>query len=97
LTCWKRGSTAGSIIQTVRYWLAARLQNKLRNPRQATKIPQVKCPEDPDQERVSLAAMFPGTKLYDSEEEAADLVIREAVDMTEEATQSRRYEERALR
>ena len=61
------------------------------------KIPRVECPEDPDQERVSLAAMFPGTKLYDSEEEAADLVIREAVDMTEEATQSRRHEERALR
>ncbi|KAF3036748.1 hypothetical protein E8E11_006095 [Didymella keratinophila] len=75
------------IIQSVRYWLAARLQDKLRNPRQATKIPRVECPEDPDQERVSLAAMFPGTKLRDSEEEAADLVIREAVDVTEEATQ----------
>jgi hypothetical protein len=46
---------------------------------------------------VSLAAMFPGTKLYDSEEEAADLVIREAVDITEEATQSQRHKERALR
>ncbi|KAF3032319.1 hypothetical protein E8E12_002216 [Didymella heteroderae] len=84
------------IIQTVRYWLAARLQDKIRNPKPAKKIPRVECPEDPDQERASLAAVFPDRTLYDSEVEAADPVTREAVDVTEEATQSQRHEERAL-
>lgn len=57
----------------------------------------MECPKDPDQKRVSLAAVFPGTKLYDSEEEAADPVTRGAADVTKEATQSQRYEEHALR
>jgi hypothetical protein len=93
----KPGSTTRSIIQTVRYWLAARLQDKLRNPGQAKKIPRVECAEDLDQRRVSFAAVFSGTTPFDSEKEAADLIIREAVDVTEEVTQSRRHKKHALR
>jgi hypothetical protein len=70
----KQGSISCSIIRTVRHWLAARLQDKLRNPKQANKVPRVECPE-----------------------EAADLVAREAVDVTQKATQSQRHEEHALR
>jgi hypothetical protein len=77
--------------------MAARLQGKLRNPRQAKKIPRVECPEDPGRRRAFLAAVFPGTKLYDSKEEAADLVVRKEVDVIEEATQSQHHDEGALR
>jgi hypothetical protein len=76
--------------------MTARLQAKLQNLSQAKKVPRVECPEDPDQRRLSLAAVFPGTKLYGSEEESADPVTQEAVDMTE-ATQSQRHKERSLR
>lgn len=70
----KQGSTSCSIIRTVRHWLAARLQDRLRNPKQTNKVPRIECPE-----------------------EAADLVARKAVDVAQEATQSQRHEEHALR
>ena len=77
---------------TVRHWLAARLQDKLRNPRQAN-VPRVECPEDPTQRRESIATVFPDTILYNSEEEVADVATQESVDAAGDATQLQRPRE----
>jgi hypothetical protein len=82
---------------TVRHWLAARLQDKLQNPRQAKDVPRVECPQDAAERRKAIAAVFPNTALYDSEEEVADLVTQGSTDATKEVTQSQSHEEDTLR
>jgi hypothetical protein len=71
----------------VRYWLAARLEDKLRNPRQAKNVPRVECPENPAQRRESIATVFPDTILCDSTV-AVDVATQESVGAAEEATRS---------
>ena len=57
------------IAMAVRQWIAARVQARLQNiPRQRI-VPRVDCPENPDQRRESIAAVFPELILEQSEEE----------------------------
>ena len=72
---------------TVRYWLAARLLDRLRNPRQVKNVPRVECPENPAQRRESIATVFPNTILCDSAE-VVDVATQESVGAAEEATRS---------
>lgn len=82
---------------TVRYWLAARLQDKLQNPRQAKNVPRVECPEDPNRRRVSIAAVFPDTTLYNSEEEVAHVGTQASVGAAERLTQLPTHREHSPR
>lgn len=68
---------------TVRHWMAARLQDKLRNSRQAKKCPRVESAKDQAQTRESCATVVPGTKLYNSKDDIADTTTQEPVNMAE--------------
>ena len=73
----------------VRHWLDARLQERLRNPRQAKNVPRVECLENPAQRRESIAAVLPNTILYNPEENVTHIATEEPVNAAGDATQSR--------
>lgn len=91
------GHVSCRIVMTVRHWLAARLQDKLPNQRQAKFVPRVECPQNAAQRRETIVAVFPSTILYDSEEEVTDLVTQGSAVTTEKVTQSQNPEKDNLR
>lgn len=82
---------------TVRHWLAARLQEKLQNPRQAKFVPRVECPRNAAQRREAIVAVFPSQILYDLEEEVVDLLKQGSADATEIVPQSQNAKNNTLR
>jgi hypothetical protein len=68
--------------------MAARLQEKLRNPRQAKNVPRIECVEDPALRQEQVTAAFPNKIRYNSED-VAHVVAQESVDAPEDATQLR--------
>jgi hypothetical protein len=71
----------------VRHWLAARLQEKLQNPRQVKNVPRVECWENPPQQRESITAVLPDTILYNSEKNVTHIATQEPVSVAGDATQ----------
>lgn len=82
---------------TAHHWLAARLQEKLQNPRQAKFVPRVECPQNAAQRREAIVAVFRVKILYDLEEEVIELLTQGSADATEIVTQSQNAKNNTLR
>jgi hypothetical protein len=76
--------------------MAARLQERLRNPRQAKNVPRIECMEDPAQRQEQITTAFPNKILYNSED-VAHVVAQESADAPKDATQSRSPKKHPMR
>ncbi|KAF9698074.1 hypothetical protein EKO04_003953 [Ascochyta lentis] len=76
------------IIQTVRHWLAAQLQDRLRNPKQTNKVPQIECPKE--------AADLVAQKAVDVAQEATQSQRHEEHALCQRSTRRRKPSARAI-